>query len=76
MFDVLGPDDDDKKEEMRRMMLPSLDQGIRSSISVAWMSLPPEKRTIEEVERQVRRLVDRALRDLREDASTFGLPNS
>jgi hypothetical protein len=38
------------------------------------MSLPDEKRSVEEVEKQVRRVVDRALRDLREDAESFDLP--
>jgi hypothetical protein len=73
MFEVLGPDDHEKYEKMRHMILPMVDQGIRSTISSVWMSLPPASRTVDEVERQVRRLVDRALHDLREDASAFGL---
>jgi hypothetical protein len=35
------------------------------------MSLPKERRTVEELEKQVRRLVDRALRDFREDRDAF-----
>jgi hypothetical protein len=35
------------------------------------MVLPKEKRNVDEIERQVRRIVDRALRDLREDFDSF-----
>ena len=37
------------------------------------MALPPEKKTIDEVEAQIRRIVERALKDLREDAASFDL---
>jgi len=33
--------------------------------------MPKEKRNVDEVERQIRRIVDRALRDLREDFDEF-----
>jgi hypothetical protein len=39
------------------------------------MGLPQERRTVAEVETQIRRLVDRALQNLREDAAAFGLEN-
>ena len=35
------------------------------------MVLPKEKRNVDEVERQIRRVVDRALRDLREGFDNF-----
>ena len=35
------------------------------------MILPKEKRTIDEVEQQIRRMVDRAFRDMREDLKNF-----
>jgi hypothetical protein len=59
MRDVFGPQ--------------QVDQQIRMAIHVCWMALPPEQKNVEGVERQIRRLVDRALRDLREDAASFGL---
>jgi hypothetical protein len=49
-----------------------LDHSIRQAIQLAWMMLPEERQTVEEVERVVRHLVDRALKDLREDGETFG----
>jgi hypothetical protein len=48
-----------------------VDQQIRQAIQCAWMSLPAGKQSVEEVERVVRHLVDRALKDFREDAETF-----
>jgi hypothetical protein len=37
------------------------------------MMLPAGKRTIDELERQLRRIVERAIKDLREDTNAFGL---
>jgi hypothetical protein len=62
-----GPDD-----RMRDMFGPGqIDQVVRQAIQFCWMGLPKEKRNVEEVERQIRRIVDRALRDLREDFDNF-----
>jgi hypothetical protein len=36
------------------------------------MGLARERRTLDELERQVRRIVERALRDFREDRQAFG----
>ena len=58
MKDVLGP--------------THVDQFIRQAISTCWMALPKERRNVDEVERQVRRLVERALANLREDDAAFG----
>ena len=51
-----------------------VDQMVRTAIQACWMALPEERRNIDEVEREMRRLVERALTDLREDAEAFGLP--
>ena len=48
-----------------------VDESIRQAVQMCWMVLPPEKRTVEEVERQMRRLMDRALQNFREDQQTF-----
>jgi hypothetical protein len=50
-----------------------VDHLIRQAIQFCWMALPPDKQTVDDVEKQIRRIVDRALRDLREDAESFGL---
>jgi len=49
-----------------------VDQMIRQGIQSCWMSLPKGRRTTEELERQVRRIVERALKDFREDQQVFG----
>jgi hypothetical protein len=48
-------------------------QIIRQAISTCWMMLPEGKKTAEAVEREIRRLVDRALEDLKEDVKAFAL---
>ena len=53
-----------------------VDQTIRQAIQVCWMALPKDKRNVEEVERQIRRLVERALKDLREDGDAFRRPDA
>ena len=74
MFELIDHDDHEQRKEYRDFMLPMIDQGIRSTIHAVWMALPAEKRTVDELEKHVRRVVDRAMRDLREDAAAFGLP--
>ena len=49
-----------------------IDQEIRQAIQFCWMSLPKERRTAEELETQIRRIFERALRDFREDQQSFG----
>lgn len=67
------PDDDDAAKKMAAMFGPAqVDHMIRQAIQFCWLGLPPERKTPEEMERQVRRIVDRALRDFREDAEAFG----
>ena len=69
MFD---PNNDDAMDSMREMFGPmQIDQQIRQAIHFCWMGLPNTKRTVDEVERQIRRLVDRAIRDMREDFDEF-----
>jgi hypothetical protein len=68
------PRDPDEMKRMRAIFSPQqVDQQIRQAIQLCWMALPPEKQNVEEIERQIRRIVERALRDLKEDADSFGL---
>ena len=74
LFDV---NDDDAMDKMREMFGPTqIDQQIRQAIHFCWMGLPKEKRNVDELERQIRRLVDRALRDVRDDFDQFFSDNS
>jgi len=62
-----------EKQAMYDMLGPGLvDQFVRQAIQNLWMIIPPSPRRLDEVERQFRRIADRALRDLREDAAAFG----
>ena len=45
---------------------------IRQAISTCWMMLPAKGRTPEAVAREIRRLVNRALTNLADDAGAFG----
>lgn len=64
--------DEGSVDKMRDMFGPAqIDQQIRQAIHFCWMGLPKEKRNVDELERQIRRLVDRALRDVREDFDEF-----
>lgn len=68
-----GEGDEDAAEKMAEMFGPGqVDQMIRQGIHFCWMALPKDRRNAEELEKQVRRIVDRALRDFREDAEQFG----
>jgi hypothetical protein len=74
VMEKFDPKDPDAMKRMRAFFSPQqVDQLIRQAIQFCWMSLPPDKQNVEEVEKQIRRIVDRALRDLREDSESFGL---
>jgi hypothetical protein len=73
-FHMFDPNESDEKrtEAFRAMMSPGqIDHTIRQTIQFLWMMLPKEKRNVDEVEKELRRLVDRAIRDLREDFDAF-----
>jgi hypothetical protein len=60
-------------EQMADFFSPAqVDQSIRQAVQFCWMSLPKERRNADELERQMRRLIDRALKDFREDCEAFG----
>jgi hypothetical protein len=74
MMAVFKPDDPDAGDKMRQMFGPGqVDQHVRQAMHLCWMMLPDDRKTVDELERQFRRIVERALRDLREDADAFGL---
>jgi hypothetical protein len=70
---AMFPHDLNHQDALRGMFGPQqVDQAIRQAISVCWLSLPQEQRTVGNVDKQIRRLVDRALENLRQDAAQFG----
>ena len=65
-------DDPENRDRMRSFMGPGqVDQQIRQAIQFAWMMLPDDRRNVAEVERVIRQMVDRALKNYREDAEAF-----
>lgn len=66
-------DDEDAFDRMRDMFSPAhVDQQVRQALQMCWMMLPKGKKNVDELEQQFRRIVDRAIRDLREDNEAFG----
>jgi hypothetical protein len=53
----------------------AVDHQIRGAISLCWLLLPPEKRTPEIITQELRRMLERALANLTEDARVFGQPD-
>jgi hypothetical protein len=61
-------------EKQRAFFGPHMvDQQVRQAISCCWMSLPADKQDVEHVAAEMRRILERALDDLREDAAAFGI---
>jgi hypothetical protein len=64
---------EDATEKMADLFGPGqIDHMIRQAIHFCWMALPKDRRSADEVEKQVRRIVDRALKDFRDDSEEFG----
>ncbi len=51
-------------------------QSIGQAIQICWMMLPPDRKTVDDLEKEFRRLVDRAFRDMRDDEKSFGSKRS
>ncbi len=71
----------DDPEAMAKMMRSmhgpqAVDQSIRAAVSMCWMMLPDDKKNVDAVERELRRLLERVITDLREDAEAFGVSKS
>lgn len=49
------------------------DNALRQALAMCWAILPDNRKNVAEAEAELRRLVERALRDLREDAQSFGM---
>ena len=59
-------------KKFREMMAPGqIDSSIRQALQMLWMIMPDDKKNIDAVEKEFRRLVDRAIRDMREDSEAF-----
>jgi hypothetical protein len=50
-----------------------VDSKVKDAIWFCWMGAPNDKKTVAYVEVEIRRIVERALKNLREDAKSFGI---
>ena len=72
-FQDFDPNDEESFDKMRDFFSPAqVDQSVRQALQMCWMMLPNDKRNADELENQFRRIVDRALKDMREDDQVFG----
>ena len=72
-FDANNPDPD----QFRKFLGPGhVAQSVSQAIHACWMMLPAKRKTVDDLEKEFRRLVDRAFRDMREDEASFGTPRS
>ena len=73
MIEGLSHEDANNPEAFRQMMGPgAVDQSMRQAVQFCWMSLPPERRKLDALEKEVRFLIDPIFRDMREDAARVG----
>jgi len=71
-----GDDAEQKKrlEAMREMFSPAqVEQTIGSAISMCWMMLPPERKNVATLVAEMRRIFERSMKNLEEDAAAFGI---
>jgi hypothetical protein len=62
------------EESLRTMFGPqAVDQAVRQAISMCWMALPKDRRSVDAVTAEIRRIVERALANLKEDEAAFGI---
>jgi hypothetical protein len=65
---------EDGPEKFRRMFGPGqVEQHISQAIQTCWMMLPEEKKTVDEVEKQMRRVFERTIKNMLEDGEAFGV---
>jgi BMFP domain-containing protein YqiC len=68
----LPPKDSDRQRKAMAAMGPqAIDTLLRQAIQTIWMTLPEERRNPEEVEKLIRELLERALKDFHSDYSRF-----
>jgi hypothetical protein len=77
VFFKIDPDDDDSLDDaldkVRETITPDLiEKEIRKVIVFSWANLPREQRNVDDLDRRVRRAVDRVLRTARENSNQLG----
>jgi hypothetical protein len=60
----------DKRD--RVTVISEVDQRLRGVVQTLWATLPKDQKNFQQLETDLRRLVDRALRDFKEDIELSG----
>jgi hypothetical protein len=64
---------EEEEQRMKHVFGPGhADAQVRQALQMLWFAMPANRRNVDEVEREFRRLVERALKDLREDSAALG----
>lgn len=71
-FQKLDSSSGDESKAARGLQIGQVDVVLRSALHQCWMLLPPERRNLAELEREIYRLVDRAIKGYAEDFKAFG----
>jgi hypothetical protein len=75
MMTKLDPKDPESLSNFLRNNVPDApNDHIRKAIGFCWWMLPKDQRTEENVECEIRRLVEEALADLRDHKGSFDMP--
>jgi hypothetical protein len=78
VFENRGPSSSDQTPPSDREVVGNLlgpqavDQMIRQALSTCWVLLPENRRNVTTVEQEIRRIVDRAIVNFKEDSEAFG----
>ena len=76
MMTELNAEDPKAARRMAEAFGPGqVDALIGQAIQMCWMMLPDDKKSVDNLERELRRILDRALVNLRDDAKAFGIGN-
>ena len=72
MFDGIDVSADNPKDLAGFFGPGHVDAQMRQTFQACWMALPKERKNVDELEKQMRRLFERAVKDFREDRQAFG----
>jgi hypothetical protein len=63
-----------RAEAMRDMFSPAqVEQTVGQAISICWMMLPAERKNVATVVAEMRRIFERSIKNLEDDATAFGI---
>lgn len=68
------PKNKNRAKEMRDLFGPqAVDGAIRQAMSMCWQMMPDSKKDMASLEAEIRRIFERALDNMKQDAKAFGI---